>query len=144
MIFIHNYAPKYTAKLIELGIAKKGDGFKISQHYATPDQMRFNNIAKKGGELYNIVKELGSCFYIDRLQGGTFYSEYDYDEELLAEYEKMTEFLGFQGFYRVEQRFGHLRAASEQKNVRACFKGDAHTCPSELLRCGTAIGIWHL
>ncbi len=96
MIFIHNYAPKYTAKLIELGIAKKGDGFKISQHYATPEEMRFNNVAKKDGELYKIVKKLGSCFYIDRLQGGTFYSEYDYDEELLSEYEKLCDFLGFQ------------------------------------------------
>lgn len=96
MIFIHNFAPKYTAKLIELGIAKKGDGFKITQHYATPEELKFNNIAKVDGELYNTVKELGSCFYIDRLQGGTFYSEYPYDEELLAEYEGITDFLGFQ------------------------------------------------
>lgn len=96
MIFIHNFAPKYTAKLIELGIAKEGDGFKISQHYATPEEMRFNNIAKEDGELFNIVKELGSCFYIDRLQGGTFYSEYSYDEELLKKYAEISDFLGFQ------------------------------------------------
>ena len=96
MIFIHNYFPRYTKKLIELGIAKKGDGFKLSQLYLTPDEYRFNNLAKEDGELFDIVKNYASCFYVDRLQGGTFYMEYDFDKELLAKYKAMCPFLGFQ------------------------------------------------
>ena len=96
MIFIHNYSPRYTKKLIELGIAQKGDGFKLTQHYATPGEMCFNEIAKVGSEMHEIIKDYASCFYIDRLQGGTFYSEYPYNRELLCKYEELCDFLGFQ------------------------------------------------
>lgn len=127
MIFIHNYFPKYTKKLIELGIAAKGDGFKVTQSYATPEEYRFNNIAGRGGELYLIVKDYASCFYIDRLQGGVFYSEYDYDRDLLDEYGRMCDFLGFQlhelgttrmlDWCRVERQLKALGLARTEENV---------------------------
>ena len=127
MIFIHNYFPKYTKKLIEVGIAAKGDGFKISQCYSTPDEYCFNNIGKIGGELHEIVKDYASCFYIDRLQGGVFYSEYDYDAELLKEYSNLCDFLGFQlhelgttrmlDWCRVERQLNALGLERTEENV---------------------------
>ena len=98
MIIFHNYSRLYTKKLIEEGMAQKGDGFKITQHYCSKPEMKFNEVAKKGGELYNIVKEYGSCFYIDRLQGGTFFSFYPFSEELQEEYNEITDggYLGVQ------------------------------------------------
>ena len=96
MIFIHNYFPKYTKALITSGIMAMGDGIKLTQHYATPEEYRFNALGKREGELFSLVKEYASCFYIDRLQGGTFYSEYSWDNELLSEYEGLCPFLGFQ------------------------------------------------
>ena len=58
----------------------------------------FNEVAKKGGELYKLIKEKKLPLYIDRLQGGDFIYHYDFDEELLAEYEELLgdDFYGFQ------------------------------------------------
>ncbi len=96
--FIHNYNPKYLEGLQKVGIFEKNDGFKVIQSFRVPEEFRFNNIAAKGGALYNTVKEIGGCLYVDRLQGGTFISHYDYDFELVNEYDNLTEdgFLGFQ------------------------------------------------
>ena len=98
MKLIHNYHPIYTEKLLEMGIARKGDGFKISHAFQTPENMQFNNVAKEGGELFSIVKEYGSSFYIDRLQGGTYWFDYPFSKELWKKYNDLTDgnFLGFQ------------------------------------------------
>ena len=95
---LHNYNAVYTDALIKAGIVNPNDGFKITQHCLTPKEKCFNEIAKKGGELYDLLKQYKTCFYIDRLHGGTYYSEYDYDYSLVEEYENLTsgEFLGFQ------------------------------------------------
>jgi len=96
--FIHNYNPRFLQGLQKSGMVEKNDGFKITQHYATPEEMKFNRIAAKDGELYNLVKEMAGCFYVDRLQGGTFISHYDFDLDLADEYDRITNgnFLGFQ------------------------------------------------
>ena len=49
MIIIHAYFKEYTDRLLESGIAQKGDGFKINQMYRAPEELKFNIIAKKGG-----------------------------------------------------------------------------------------------
>ncbi|GEM_PF-1080405 len=107
MIIIHNYSPIYTKKLIELGMAKKGDGFKITQHFCTKPEMLFNVVAQPGGELYDIVKNYASCFYVDRLQGGTYFSDYPFSPELMQEYDRLTggHFLGVQLHELGETRF---------------------------------------
>jgi hypothetical protein len=65
--------------------------------YLSEDRL-FNSILKKGGELYNYIKEKKCFLYVDRLQGGTVIQEYEYDEELIREYREMLgdRFLGFQ------------------------------------------------
>ncbi len=47
-------------------MARKGDGFKISSTFCQKPELLFNEVARKGGELYEIVRDYGSCFYIDR------------------------------------------------------------------------------
>lgn len=47
MVFIHNYYPLYTKHLIDIGMAKKGDGFKITQHCVTKPEMKFNVLSKR-------------------------------------------------------------------------------------------------
>lgn len=98
MILIHPYFPDYVDRLLESGIAQKGDGYKINQTYQTPVDEKFNEIAKEGSRLYNFLRENASCFYVDRLQGGTFYSKYDFSKDLIDLYAKKTNvaFLGMQ------------------------------------------------
>ena len=55
MILIHAYRPAYVDKLIKTGIAQKGDGFKINQTFRTPEDKKFNAIAKEDGSFFNLV-----------------------------------------------------------------------------------------
>ncbi len=98
LTFIHGYEPRYMQGLLQLGMFQKKDGLKVTQHYLTPEHMRFNVLAAKGGDLYHYVKEMAGAFYIDRLQGGTFISKYPFDMALVEEYDRITNgnFLGFQ------------------------------------------------
>ena len=95
---IHNYHPRYTEGLLQNGFFESGDGLKITQHYLTPEHMKFNQIAAKDGALYRLTKDMAGYFYVDRLQGGTFISHYDFDLALAEEYDRITDgnFLGFQ------------------------------------------------
>ncbi len=96
--FIHGYDENFFPGLVKNGLLNKSSGLKVSQHFATPENEKFNIIAAKGGNLHNLVKENSYLFYIDRLQGGTFYSRYDFDHVLLREYKEMLGewFLGIQ------------------------------------------------
>lgn len=96
--FIHGYDKRYLPGLEKNGLLNKHSGLKITQHFATPETERFNVIAAKGGELFDLVKKNRYPFYIDRLQGGTFYSKYNFDHSLLQEYRDMLGewFLGIQ------------------------------------------------
>ncbi len=98
LTIIHNYHPVYIRGLMEHGMFQKGDGLKITQHWATPENMKFNKVAAVGGPLHRLVQEMCGCFYIDRLQGGTFISRYPFDLALAEEYDRITEgnFLGYQ------------------------------------------------
>ncbi len=98
MTWIHNYNPRYVRGLKERGMLRRGDGLKITQHFATPEEMRFNTVARRGGALYELARETVGCFYVDRLQGGTFISRYPFDLSLADEYDRITDggFLGFQ------------------------------------------------
>jgi len=115
MILIHHYNSRYFEGLLLSGIMKEGDGLKINKNWGTPDEYCFNRIAVKDGALYRTVRDLASCFYIDRLQGGTFYSYYPYNMELAAEYDRITDgnFLGWQ-----LHESGHTRAL-DWKRIQA-------------------------
>ena len=96
--FLHGYLPKYWDAQVKAGLVGENDGIRFCQNIKLRDEMKFNRLAAKGGELYNILSERKCPFYIDRLQGGTYIDEYPYDEELLNEYREMLgdNFFGFQ------------------------------------------------
>ena len=97
-VFFHGYSPDTWDAMVKSGLVGDGDGIRLHQAISLPDELRFNNIAKKDGALYNIIKERRCPFYIDRLQGGCYIEEYPYDRELLDEYKSMLgdKFYGFQ------------------------------------------------
>ncbi len=96
--FIHGYRKEQFAGLVKHNMFDKTSGLKLHQIRHTPDELRFNVLARKDGELYSILKENRSLFYIDRLQGGWWFLSYPYDRRLIEIYREMLgeNFLGFQ------------------------------------------------
>ena len=98
MKFLHGYIKEQFAGLVKHGMINNTSGIKFHQHVFTPEELRFNNLAAKNTELYNIIKEHNRPFYIDRLQGGWWYYKYNFDEKLVREYMDICDdwMLGFQ------------------------------------------------
>lgn len=98
MIILHAYHPEVWDAQVKDGFVREGDGIRFCQSLQTDNEVKFNELAAKGGTLYNICKTEKRPFYIDRLQGGSAYQNYVYDEALLAEYKEMLgeNFWGFQ------------------------------------------------
>lgn len=96
--FFHPYLPEIWQAMIDCGLVADGDGVRFSQSLLIREEYKFNNLAAKGTEIYNYVKEHKAPFYIDRLQGGCYIEEYPYDMELVDEYRSMLgdNFKGFQ------------------------------------------------
>ena len=70
--FLHGYAPELWEGYKKHGLLREQDGIRFMQNFLTPDEFRFNKLAAKDSELYNLIKEENRPFYIDRLQGGCF------------------------------------------------------------------------
>lgn len=97
--FFHCYSPKLWAGYEKNGLLRGKYGVRFPMSIRNTELGGdFNDLARRGGELYNIIKERKAPLYIDRLQGGDFIYEYDFDEELLCEYERILgdDFYGFQ------------------------------------------------
>ncbi len=96
--FLHCYHPKVWGAQVQAGLVLENDGIRFCQSITNPEELLFNNLAKKGSELYNILKQRKCPFYIDRLQGGTYIFDYEYDKDLLEEYKELLgdNFWGFQ------------------------------------------------
>ena len=97
-VFFHGYSPDTWDKMLATGLVGDNDGIRFQQSLDLPEELKFNRLARKGGELYNIIKERNCPFYIDRLQGGCYIDEYVYDQDLLDEYRTLLgdKFYGFQ------------------------------------------------
>ena len=96
--FLHGYLPGLWEAQMKAGLIGENDGVRFCQSIMIDDEMKFNQLAKKDGDLYKILSERKCVFYIDRLQGGSYIDEYPYDKELLKEYKGMLgeNFWGFQ------------------------------------------------
>ncbi len=128
MIILHAYHPEVWDAQVEAGLVREGDGIRFCQSLQTDSEVKFNELAAKGGTLYNICKTENRPFYIDRLQGGSAFQNYTYDEELLAEYKEMLgeNFWGFQmheWLSNYKSDLGRLTALTEEtftaENIRA-------------------------
>ncbi len=97
-VFFHGYTPDTWDAMLRSGLVGDTDGIRFQQSIDLPDELKFNNLAKKGGKLYNIIKERNCPLFIDRLQGGCYIDNYPYDPSLLEEYREILgdKFYGFQ------------------------------------------------
>lgn len=96
--YMYTYHPDIWEGYVKNGLIGKNAGVRIPNNIRLPENLRFNEIAKKDGELYNIIKQLHGPVIVDRLQGGDFFFEYDFDFDLLDEYKQMLgeDFYGMQ------------------------------------------------
>ena len=98
MRFFHVYNDWHIKGLEKNNLINEDTGFKIQHIFSMPEELKFNSIAKKGGELYSLIKENKYPFYVDRIAGGCTYHKYELDHDLIREYEDILgdDFLGFQ------------------------------------------------
>ncbi len=98
MIILHAYYPEVWEAQVRAGLVREEDGIRFCQSLQTDADVKFNELAAKGGALYDLCKKEKRPLYIDRLQGGSAYQNYTYDEALLTEYKEMLgeRFWGFQ------------------------------------------------
>jgi len=98
MKFFHVYDERYYDGLVKNNLINEDTGFKIMNVFRMPDEFHFNSVARKGGKLHSLIKENKNPLYIDRIAGGTWFRRWNYDRELIREYESLLGdwFLGFQ------------------------------------------------
>lgn len=98
LTFLHCYTDELWKGYEINGLIGKGFGVRFPQSKPLPDNEKFNVLAAKNGKLYDFVKQNRCPLYIDRLQGGIYIDDYEYDSELLGEYERILgdDFLGLQ------------------------------------------------
>ena len=96
--YFHCYTEELWEGYKRNGMLGEHFGIRCPQTISLPSERLFNSILKKGGRLYNYIKEHRCPLYIDRLQGGGYFFEYDYDKALIEEYRDLLgkDFLGFQ------------------------------------------------
>ena len=98
MKFFHVYNEECIKGLEKNGMLNQDSGFKIQHAFSVPESRKFNQMAAKGSPLYQIIKDGKIPFYVDRIYGGIIYHKYDFDKNLVREYEDLLGdwFLGFQ------------------------------------------------
>ena len=129
MIFFHSYSPDAWEGYLKNNLIRKNTGIRFCQSLGIVPELKFNNLAKKGGALYNLIKENNYPLYIDRLQGGCRIEDYSYDTELLEEYRRLLgdKFFGLQmhewvSNYRhdIQDKLGELSKEDwNEENIKA-------------------------
>ena len=96
--YFHCYLPETWEAQVKAGLINEHSGIRFCESIDLKEENKFNNLARKGGDFYNLIKEKKIPFYIDRLQGGCYIESYDYDMELVEEYKSILgdKFIGFQ------------------------------------------------
>ena len=57
--------PETWVAQVKAGLIRPGDGIRFSQSIDIEERLKFNNLAKVGGELYDYVREHRCPFYIE-------------------------------------------------------------------------------
>ena len=56
------YRPDYVKALIRNGMISDLTGFRVTMNCRVPEEMKFNRIAERDGELYELVRRQGNPF----------------------------------------------------------------------------------
>ena len=67
LTFLHGYYPGLWEPQVKQGLVNPGDGIRFCQSRLISEELKFNRLAAREGELFRIVSELNAPFYIDRL-----------------------------------------------------------------------------
>jgi len=99
--FLHTYEAtgRYWKGLEKSGLLRPTNGVRlVHSPFGDDNALRFNAVARVGGELHGILSRRKCPFVIDRVAGGSPYHVYAFDQKLIAEYAAMlgTGFLGGQ------------------------------------------------
>ena len=95
---LHGYHPETWEAQVRAGLINRTAGIRFSESIEIDEYLKFNNLAREGGALYETVREMRCPFYIDRLQGGCYIENYEYDQALVNRYRELLgdNFWGFQ------------------------------------------------
>ncbi|MBE6611594.1 MAG: glycosyl hydrolase 43 family protein [Ruminococcaceae bacterium] len=96
--YLHCYLPQTWDAQVRAGLINGNAGIRFVEAITCLEHLKFNNLAKPGGDLFNVARELNGPFYIDRLQGGCYIEDYPYDMSIVQAYRDMLgdRFWGFQ------------------------------------------------
>ena len=87
--YFHCYANDLWAGYEKNGLIRDSFGIRFPESIDLPEELKFNELARVGGELYNYIKKHKCAMYVDRLQGGCFLENYPYDQALINEDKEM-------------------------------------------------------
>ena len=57
MKFFHVYNEQFFEGLVKNGLINEDTGFKIQHNWSMPTNLKFNEIAAKGGKLHKLITE---------------------------------------------------------------------------------------
>ena len=128
--YFHCYHPDTWDAQIKAGFIDEHAGVRFMQTATLPEELKFNNLAAKGSEFYNMMLRNPMPMYIDRLQGGVVFENYKYDRSLIEAYREMLgeNFLGFQ----MHEWMNNL--ASDLGRISECI-GDLPWTAENITRC---------
>lgn len=128
--YFHCYHPDTWDAQIKAGFIDEHAGVRFMQTATLPEELKFNNLAAKGSEFYNMMLRNPMPMYIDRLQGGVVFEDYKYDRSLIEVYREMLgeNFMGFQ----MHEWMNNL--ASDLGRISECI-GDLPWTAENITRC---------
>src|SRR6185437_14099263 len=89
---------RYWRGLQKAGLLRSTNGIRLVNSPWAAEELRFNSIARIGGELHRLLSERRCSFVVDRVVGGAHYNPSDYDQGLIQSYAALLgdKFLGGQ------------------------------------------------
>ena len=86
--FLHTYEStgRYWRGLEKAGLVRSTNGIRLVNSPWGEDSRRFNEVARVGGPLHQILEQRKCHFIVDRVAGGSQYSAYPFDTALIDHY----------------------------------------------------------
>lgn len=98
--FLHTYEStgRYWLGLEKAGLLRPTNGIRLVNSPWSDERHRFNEVARPGGPLWQVLEQRKCNFVVDRVVGGSMYSPYAFDGQLIDRYTALLgdRFLGGQ------------------------------------------------